>query len=445
MTIFRLRFDDVVLASKTLTLTASNGYGVLDYECGAEEDALTLALLGTSTTQNLSLLGDLEWVAERVRDYNKNSGFARVYLERDVSDSGTDYYRTPIDDLQIELDRDFYRDLNGRKPEVTLKVKHPAYWESGEVGLKMYNPHVAGDTASPIRVDNLTSNQGGTLGNFYSYLTYNYAAHTNDFSSHLPYPLKIELTSQDSNAIDAVILTVGNQMNSGDKNQRVFDAKDGAGGTQKPGTADYNNYQYGYYKELNVSTSWSSVISWTISDLRMFEYDPLLVLARVLNPSANVRLGVRIGKGSAVFSEWRQTEAESVELIKTGILRTTALDLSTKYDTTYNLSLLAIAGTNTTLELDYLEIFPAQDLVEVFSASGRGLANGEKLIIDGAERRAYVQDGTGKVIDHWVIRGGGSFTCLPGTGAVIYIKMRGAGHVLKRVNAQVFARARTRA
>ena len=445
MTVFRLRFDDAVLMSKTLTLTAANNYGVLDYECGSEEDALTLALLGASTNSNLALLGDLEWIAERVREYQKNAGFARAYLERDTSDSGTNYYRTPVEDLRIELDRDFYRDLNGRKPEVTLKISHPPYWESGEVGLKMYNPHATGDTTSPIRVDNLTSNQGGTLGDFYNYLTYNYATHTDDFSSHLPYPLRITLTSQDSNSIDAVILTVGSQMSSGNKNHRVFDAKDGTGGTQKPASPDYNNYQYGYYKELSVGTSWAGVISWTIDDLRMFEYDPLLVLARVLNPSAGVRLGVRIGKGTAVFSEWRQAESEAIELVKTGVLRTTALDLSTKYDATYTLSLLAVAGTNTTLELDYLEVFPAQDMVELVSASGRGLANGEKLVIDGASRRAYVEDVNGKIIDHWVIRGGGSLTCLPGTIGVIYVKLRGTGHVLKQVNAQVFARSRTRA
>jgi len=445
MTLFRLHYTDG-LYNKTLVLKSSNKFGVLEYESNTDEDRLVLTLLGNSASENVELLGQLEWFLDKVNLWTSNRLYPRTYLERDVTDSETNYYRTPIDNMQINLRENWYNWIHARKPEVEIKISHPAYWESSEVVLKISNPHVNQDTTDPIRVDNLTSNQGSSLGEFYSYLKYFYSSHLQEFQSQLSYPVKLRIKSLDSQPIDSILLSVGNQMSDNVQSNRVLDAYYGMGGTTKPSAPNYNLYQYGYYKELSVSTSWTSVIHWELSAPTNLEFDALLILARILNPNSDVRFGVRFGKDPAVFSEWLQAESHPEELCKIGILRSTLLHrVSNDYNEIYNLHLMAIASTSTSVDLDYLEIFPARDVVEVVSASGRGLQTGETLFVDGAIKRAWVTNSNNRIIDHWIIRGGGNLTLTPDRDGVVYFKMRGAGHILKRVEVQAFARSRTRA
>lgn len=439
MTLFRLSFDETALLSKTLLLVQANGYGVLGYDAGKDADTLTIALLGSTAEQNLSYLGELEFFAERVMEWEENREYRRTYLERDTTDSGNAYFRTPIKSMRVELDSKFYHDLNGRKPEVEVVLEHEPYWESAEIGLKMRNPHVAQDTTEPIRVDNVTGSQGGS-GDYYNYLKYDYSDHESDFASYLPYPLRLNLKSLDSNPIDAVLLCVTVQ---GFSSTRVYDAKDGTGGTQKPASPDYTLYQNGYYKELSISTSWGTLLTWTESDVRKYLYDPYLMIARWLNPSNSVRLGVQFGRGTAILSDWRQDSADAREVTNVGMLRTALVSSGLTYPSDYNLRLLGIASSATTIDVDYVELWPAKDVVEVFSASGRQLANGETLVVDGAARAAYVLDVSNAVIDRWVIRGSGELVLQPGMDGVLYFKMRGAGHVQKRVEVKAWGRRRT--
>ena len=445
MTLFRLGYTDG-LYTKTLVLKSSDKFGVLEYESSSNEDRLVLTLLGSSASENIELLGQLEWFLDKVNLWKNNRLHPRTYLERDITDSETDYYRTPIDSMQIDLKEDWYNWINARKPEIEIKISHPAYWESYEVDLEISNPHVSQDTTDPLRVDNLTSNQGPSLGQFYNYLKYFYSNHLDEFKSQLSYPIKLSIKSLDSQPIDSILLSIGNQMSDNVQSNRVLDAYYGTGGITQPSTPDYNLYQYGYYKELSVGTSWTSVINWDLSAPTNLEFDALLILARILNPNSSVRFGVRFGKDPAIFSEWLQTESHPEELCRIGVIRSTLLHrIFEDYNETYKMHLMAIASTATTVELDYLEIFPARDVIEVVSASGRSLQNDETLFVDGAIRRAWVTNSDDRIIDHWIIRGGGNLTFTPDRDGVIYFKMHGAGHVLKRVEVQAFARSRTRA
>jgi hypothetical protein len=435
MTLFRLVFDDAVIPNITLLLNYASGYGMLDYRAGNTEDTIALCLLGVSYSENLNLLRDLEFFVEKVQRWQKNPSFPRVYLERDWSDSGTEYYRTPLEDLKIVFPESFYHDFRGRKPELDLVFRHPEYWESEEISLQL-----GMGTTSPITVNNVTGNQGAK-GNYKNYTYYDYNLYTADFQSALPYPLKISLTSQDTDDIEKVWLCLTHSQSTAP--DHVLSAESGTGGTTLPATPDYNLYQGGRYKQYNVATSWNTLGSWSI-DPQMSEYESLTVWARWLNPSEDVLFGVQLSQGLFPLTDWRQFFALNTEWNTVGLLRGEILSNLLDY-APFQLNLLGWAKDVTTADIDYLELWPTLDTVELFSASGRPLANGEKLVLDGSTRLAWVENASGNILDHWVIKGSSNLCWVPGRTAKIIYKSYGFGHVDKTVQMQIKARARYRA
>jgi len=414
MTIFALGIEN---DSNILRLLPNYGYGVLEYRSGEEQDEMVIALTGSGSnanTNNLKYLGELRKFEELVKQSQLYKTAPKIYLLRDITDSGTDWKQTPLKDMHIQVSENFYHYLKGWKPEVIVTFSHEPYWEDQNwFGILSGNPYREVYPYEALQGSDFRTNK----------FTWDYNENPSYLQSDLFYPVRIRIQPYYMGITVSKIFLLATT-NGGPFFQ---EAEGMGGGSYLPSSPNYSLYTNGRYRSASLSGNFSEIFTMTFSPVFMGN-DPYLIFARWLNPDYNARFGYRIKTGSNVLLEYTNVFRQPEEIIKLGVVEYP--NILSKNPDTVTFSILGMNTTGSgTVNFDYIEFWPERDTIELISASGRPLGYNETLVVDGSTRKAWVENNAGLVIEPWVILGSGKLLLEPKKVALFAYKAISTNHI----------------
>ncbi len=375
-------------------------------------DTITVAAIGNNS-EKMEVLENLGYYSE-LSELQHEIDIPKLYLIREID---TISRRAEIYKISLIYKPETMDLLLRSSPEVTLEITR-GVWEDKDIDV-LYLQRPDQSESSDDWIDLWNVHDGGR---------YNYVfIDPNSKSNSYPAPIELQIRNNSSTTPNTILITCSDE--AIEAPYHVLEAENATGGTIKPLTPDINLYSNGYYSEVNITTTKSVVLTWTLSgsQLALLRGIPFALWLRPssLIPSG-IHLQAQLETNGVLVAETSTIIAGGTEdIFELGTLLIPNLNryaLSNTPDD-YNLELYAW-GSATTIDIDYLELVPYKYGYRKISIGGTNFGQNQILTLSEVENIAYLSN-TGLVSNPLVVFGT-PIMVPPHCTPVLYFKVLGS-------------------
>ena len=398
---------EITDGTNTVTLSETDAYQRGYYPQTAQVgdvrqvESIPVVFIGGNTTvdANISKLGRLFM---RAREYLMTGIGARVYLKLtfDAVVWRSEIYdgRIASGDQMLRVER-----ANGER-EAAVLIERAPYWEGAETQIPLTNGNGAAVTTA-LNVYNNMDSTGVSPNKMNGYFEIAAAAVVGD----LPAPMKIELESAATNALEDVILSINRGSGAGGSDTPVL--FEGEGGTAGAGittsTAADATCSGGNYRslEFTADNTWRDLVRWALTSDNLLHFAGgwfRPVVRWQAAPAINMYLKLKVDVGGVVLAETSEVYLASTLTRLTTVLEAIQIPPFILPATLADLNVRLFAkspdtGTKT-VKMDRIHFHP-MDYYRFYDAIFTP-ASGQKLTDDMIEGRCYGGVSAENVISH---------------------------------------------
>lgn len=368
-------------------------------------ESIPLMLYAASASAMQTAIGTLERLLDDARRRTQRQTGVKVYLNVQL-DSDAAAWRSELIDARLELKENSLQVWAQAKMDATLYIERVPYFEGALTQIPLTNSSATSDTTG-LTIYN--HNDSGTGHDHYAGIL---AA---DVAGNLPAPIKLELTNTTGDSQEYYQFFIANNVFNDPVNFAVSGILEAestvvSGYGTAASNADSSGGQYVTHTGTGDWNMLFEVAQGIVADCAGY---PFHVLARFRTPpSGYCSAALTSATGSATLDRGDEVNVGALyqDLVDFGVLYIPPGGYSANW-AAHRLKLAFRTDGEATAEVDYLALFPAYSFREI-KTHGIEIANGDTVVDDGVEGRAYM--GVGGYEQPWLLALGAPIYVYPG-------------------------------